>query len=228
MPVHAQVKHSHSIVIGLLQLRDESALGMVFSGIQLEYRYGLHWTINEHKIIYQSAIGLGIAFNRRMIGAQIHFSPVNVTWTMPFYENSGHTIRGGANFAINYNYQYYELNDGPIFWNTVIGLSPVIVCSYQWDNKRITAVLQNSLIGFTSRRQGYEPYFWSFDWRDFIINPHKNLKFGSFNNYNHTKVSFEFIPNIYLEHSFSYEFNYLGFFYGYRFDQINHNFLWGM
>jgi hypothetical protein len=45
-PLNAQVKHSHEVVLGSLQLKDEFNLGMVFSGVQLEYRYGAQWKIN--------------------------------------------------------------------------------------------------------------------------------------------------------------------------------------
>jgi len=228
VPLHSQVTHSHSIVIGFLQLKDELKLGMVFNGVQLEYRYGLHWKINDHEILYQPKLGVGIAFNRGMIGAQVHFAPVNVTWTMPIFDRDGHTIRGGVNFITDYNYRYSQLIDAPIFWNSIFGFSPVIKYSYQWDNKRINANLLNSLFGFTSRRDSYDPYDWSFTWRDFVINPHKDLRLGSFKNYNHTKISMEFVPNIDNIHSFVYEFDYLGFFYGYRFDRINHNLLWRM
>jgi len=228
IPLHSQVTHSHGIVVSFLQFKDEFSLGMVFNGVRLEYRYGLHWKINDHEILFQPKISAGAAFNRGMTGAQIYFSPVNITWTMPFFENNEHSINGGVNFIMDYNYQYTELNDGPIFWTSIFGFSPVIRYSYQWDNKRIYASLQNSLFGFTSRRQDYDPYEWVFTWRDFVINPHKDLKFGSFNDYNHTKVSLEFVPNIDKIHSLAYEFDYLGIFYGYRFDQINHNLLWRM
>ena len=227
-PLYGQVTHSHDIVLGFLQFRDEFGLPLVFNGIQLEYRYGLQWRINNHEILYQPKLGAGVAFNRGMIGGQIHIAPVDVSWTMPFYGRDGHTIRGGVNFVHDYNYQYTELNDGPLFWTAVIGLSPVIRYKYQWNNKRINANLQNSLIGFISHRQGYDPYVWSFTWKDFIVSPHKDMKFGSFNNYNHTKVSLEFVPNINKMHSFAYEFEYLGIFYGYKFDRINHNLLWRM
>jgi hypothetical protein len=228
LPLHSQITHSHSIVLGFLQLKDEFGLGMVFNGVQLEYRYGLQWKINDHEILYQPKLGLGVAFNRGMLGAQMHIAPVNVTWTMPFYEKDRHSIKGGVNFITDYNYQWYELHDGPLFWNAEIGLAPTICYGYQWDDKRINAGLQNSLIGFTSRRQGYDPYFWMFTWKDFVVDPHKDLKFGSLNHYNHTKISLEFVPDIFKMHSFAYEFDYLGYFYGYRFDRINHNLLWRM
>jgi hypothetical protein len=225
-PIYSQVKQSHDIVFGFLQLKEEFGLGLVFNGGQLEYRYGLQWKINDHEILYQPKLGAGIGFNRGMMGERIHFAPIDVTWTMPFYESGGHTIRGGANFITDYNYQFYELLDAAIFWNAEIGISPAIRYSYQWDNKRISVGMQNSLIGFTSHRQGYDPYFWSFTWKDFVVNPHKDLKFGSFNNYNHTKVSLDIVPNISGKHSFAYEFDYSGIFYGNRFYRINHNLIW--
>jgi hypothetical protein len=161
-----------------------------------------------------------------MLGAQISIAPVNVTWTMPLFEQNGHTIRVGANFITDYNYRVYELHDLPIFWSAEIGISPVIQYGYQWDNRRINVRLQNSLFGFTSHRQGYDPYHWSFCWKCFVVEPNKNLKFGSFNRYNRTTVSFGFVPNIEKRHSIVYEFDYLGFYHGNRFQRINHNLIW--
>ena len=221
--------HSHSIVLGFLQLKDQSNLGMVFDGVQLEYRYGLHWAINEHEIIYQPKLGFGVGFNHELIAAQIPIAPISVTWTRPFYEQNGHTIRGGTNFATDYNYQVYvDFHGTNLFWTNEIGFSPVIRYSYQWDNKRINANWQNSLFGFTSHCQGYESHFRSTYPNDFFVKPHEELRFGSFNDYNHTTVSLEFVPNISKIHSFVYEFDYLGFFNGMQFHRINHNLLWRM
>jgi len=228
-PVFGQVSQSHSIVIGFIQLKDQSNLGMVFNGVQLEYRYGLQWEINDHVILYQPKLGLGVGFNHGLIAAQMNIAPINVTWTMPFYEQNRHTIRGGVNFITDYNYQVYvNYHSTNLFWTNEIGLSPIIRYSYQWDNKRINAALQNSLLGFTSHTKGYDTYFRSTYPRDFFVKPHENLNFGSFNNYDHTNVSLEFIPDIFKMHSFVYEFDYLGFFKGMQFHRINHNFLWRM
>jgi hypothetical protein len=222
----AQVKHSHEVVLGSLQLKDKYNLGMVFSGAQLEYRYGAHWKINVHEIMYQPQLGAGLAFKRGMTGRQIHIAPINLTWTMQFYEKNGHTVKGGANLVTDYNYHYYELNDGTLFWTAETGISPVIQYGYQWNKKYIRIGIKNSLFGFASHRQRYDPYIWMSSWKDFVVEPHKNLKFGSFNQYNHTIVSFEFVPNIVKKHSIVYEFDYLGFYNGNRFHRINHNIIW--
>jgi len=225
-PLIAQVRRSHEAALGSLQLKDENNLGMVFSGAQLEYRYGAQWKINLHEIIYQPQIGFGLGWNRGMIGGQIHIAPVNVKWTMLFYENSRHTVRGGANFITDYNYHLTQLNDGTLFWTAEIGVSPIIQYGYQWDNKRMNVCLQNSIFGFSSHRQGYESYKLLFTWKDFVVEPNKNLKFGSFNHYNHTMASLEFVPNISKKHSIVYELDYLGFYKGNRFHRINHNLIW--
>ena len=230
-PLHGQVKQSHSIVISLIQLKDGLNLGMVFNGIQLEYRYGLQWNVNDHEILYQPKLGFGVGFSRisGMECYQLHIAPINVTWTMPLYENYGHTIRVGANCITDYNYQLYEkLHDAPLFWTYEMGFSPVISYNYKWDNKMISVSLQNSLFGFTSHMQGYDPYFWQKTWKDFFVKPHEDMKFGSFNDYDHTNVSIVFVPNTDKIHSFIYEFDYFGLFYGNKFNRIYHNVLWRM
>ena len=229
---YAQVKQTHEFVVGSLQLKEGLNLGMVFSGFQLEYRYGVQWNIKNQKIAYQPKFGAGYSFHCGVLGqvmddVQIHIAPVNVTWTMPFFEKSKHTIKGGVNFMTDYNYQYYDgLHDSPLFWSTEIGFSPVLQYSYQWNNKLICVGLQNSLFGFTSHIQGYDPYFWQPTLKDFFVKPHTDLKFGSFNNYNHTTISLEFVPNTLKKHSFAYEFDYLGFYYGNKFSRISHNLIW--
>ena len=220
-------KRSHEFVVGNLQLKEEYNLGMVFSGVQLEYRYGFLWEINNHEILYQPKLGAGIVFSRGMSALQLpKIVPVNATWTMRFFEQNGHTIKGGANLITDYSYQWYPyLHSGRLFWMSEIGISPVVRYQYQWETKRIGVYVQNSLFGFTSHTQEYDPYWFSI-MDNWIAEPHKNMKFGSYNTYNHTIVSFEFVPNTSKKYSFLYEFDYFGFFYGMKISRLNHNLVW--
>jgi len=228
-PIYGQVKQSHTIAPGFLQLKEQANLRMVFSGAQLEYRYGLMWIIQEHEITYQPELGFGVGFNRGMFGVQLMFSPINVSWIMPFYDQNGHSIRGGINLAADYSYQIYQpLQSGHLFWASEVGISPIINYNYQWDNKRIGINIQNSLFGFTSHKQEFDPYWISWEFREFAVTPHENMKFGSSNNYNHTNISIGFTPKIDKRHSFIYEFDYFGLFYGVQFRRLNHNLMWGM
>jgi len=229
-PIHGQVKQSHSIVLGFLQLKDQANLGMVFKGAQFEYRYGLTWTIQEHEITYQPKLGLGVVANRGMYyAAQLKFAPVNISWTMPFYDQNGHAIRGGANFATDYSWQVYQpLHGGHLFWASEIGFSPIIKYHYQWDNKRIGINFQNSLLGFTAHTQKFDPYWFSLHVKEWIVTPHENMQFGTFNKYNHTNIAIDFTPNMDKIHSLVYEFDYFGAYHGVQFRRLNHNLIWKM
>jgi hypothetical protein len=232
-PLYSQVKQSHSIVLGFLQLKDELNLGMVFNGIALEYRYGLLWKIHDNEILYQPKLSFGAAFSHGMTGVRIKIAPVNVTWTRPFFQSGEHTITGGVNFLTDYNFQAYPYLHIPhLFWTSEIGLSPVLRYNYQWDSRRIGIGVQNSLLGFTSHTQGYDPVFCSSDYpldiKSYFVKPHENMQFGSFNKYNHTNISLEFVPDILKIHSLAYEFDYFASFYGSQFRQLNHNVIWRM
>jgi hypothetical protein len=226
-PLYGQIKQTHIIVISFLQLKDDFNLGMVFNGVQPEYRYGISWKIGESELLYQPKIAFGAAFSRGMTGYQINFAPVNVSWVIPFYNRDGHTLKAGTNFAANYSYQMYpDLHSGHLFRSGEIGLSPRFEYQYQWNQKRIAVSAQNSLLGFVSHTQKNDPYFYSFNASDFFIRPHEDMKFGSFNNYDHTVISVEFAPDIRKIHSFLWELDYFGSFYGTQFQRLNHSLIW--
>ena len=226
--LEAQVRHSHEVVLGSLQVKEQRNSGMVFSGVQIEYRYGALWNINKYEVFYQPRLGAGIGFSRGMMGLQLpKIAPINLTWTMRFYEQNGHTIKAGANLIADYSYQLYPyLQMGHLFYASEIGVSPVFRYNYQWKNRRIGGYLQNSLFGFTAHSQKYDSYWFSFKAKEWLAEPHKNLKFGSFDKYNHTTVSFEFVPNSEKKHSILYEFDYFTSYYGMKFSRLNHNLIW--
>jgi len=228
-PLYGQTKQTHSVIISFLQLKDDFNLGMVFNGIQLEYRYGIAWKIGESELVYQPKLAFGAGFNRGMTGFQVGIAPVNVSWVAPFFNEGGHTLKAGANFAMDYAYQMYpDLHGGHLFWMSEIGLSPRLEYSYRWDKKHVGVYLQNSLLGFVSHTQKNDPYFYSFKAGDFFLRPHENMKFGSFNNYDHTRLSVEFTPNTGKIHSFLYEFDYMGSYYETKFERLNHSLMWRM
>jgi len=195
--LYAQVRHSHEIVLGNLQIKDRYNVGMVFNGVQLEYRYGALWTINKHEILYQPKLGFGAVFNRKILGLQLpKFAPVNLTWAIRFYEQNGHIIKAGANLITDYSYQLYpDLQTGHLFWSSEIGISPVMQYTYQWGSKRIGVYAQNSLLGFTSHKPEYNSYWFSLKAKEWFVEPHKNMKFGSYDKYKmltriHTYIHF--------------------------------------
>jgi hypothetical protein len=228
-PLYAQIKQSHSIILSFLQVKEKFNMGMVFNGVQLQYVYGIAWKIGESELTYQPGLTFGMAWSHEMTGYKIGISPVNISYEIPVFQNNEHTLKAGANLAGNYYYQLYpDLHGGHLFWASEIGLSPILKYQYQFNNSRLVCALQNSLLGFVSHTEKNDPYFYSFKAGDFFIRPHENMQFGSFNNYDHTKLSLEFIPNIEKTHSFMYEFDYLGIWHNAKYQQLNHSLIWRM
>jgi hypothetical protein len=228
-PLYSQIKQSHSIILGFLQIKEEFNRGMVFNGIQLQYVYGITRKIGGSELTYQPGLIFGMAWSREMTGYKTGVSPVNISYEIFIFQNNGHTLKAGANLAGNYYYQMYPgLHGGHLFWASEIGLSPLLKYQYQFNNSRLVCSLQNSLLGFVSHTEKNGPYFYSFGAGDFFIRPHEDMKFGSFNNYDHTKLSLEFIPNTEKTHSFLYAFDYLGIWYHTKYQQLDHSLVWRM
>jgi hypothetical protein len=126
-PLYSQTKQSHSIILSFLQVKEESNIGMVFNGIQLQYIYGIAWKIGDSELTYQPGLTFGIAWSHEMTGYKIGISPVNISYEISIFQNTEHTLKAGANLAGNYYYQMYpDLHGGHLFWASEIGLSPIL------------------------------------------------------------------------------------------------------
>jgi hypothetical protein len=199
----AQYKNEISVYTGFLQLKDELNQGMVYNGPQIGFQYQRNWFLKEWELHYNPKIAAGVPFNRGMTAATINFVPIDFSGIKTVYQKNNHDFRLGLNFVTNYSYQVYsEQHSAQLFWYGEIGIAPCIEYGYQWNQKRIKVFLQNSVAGFVSRTEEIRPYFYSFKISDFFTQPNQNMQFGSFDKYNHTTISAEYIPDISRKHSF--------------------------
>ncbi|MDR2084620.1 MAG: hypothetical protein LBP67_06470 [Bacteroidales bacterium] len=223
----AQNGNEFSIASGFLQLKEEFNQGMVFDGVQFDFQYKKSWSFSKFEISYQPEVAIGVSFDRKMTAVNFDLSPVNVTFVATVFERNAHELKVGGNFATNYNYQAYpDLHSGHLFWFTEIGLSPQIEYSYKWKNQLVNVLFTNSLLGFVSRPEKNDPYFYSLKFVDFIKFAHQDLKFGSFDKYNHTQISITYIPNISGKHSFALGADYEDVYFGVRFQKLIYYLRW--
>jgi len=223
----AQNKNEISVYAGFLQLKEELNQSMVYNGPQMGFHYQRNIFFEKWELRYNPKIALGIPFNRGMLGVNINFVPVDFSGIVPVYKNGRHSLKAGLNFATNYNYQaYHEQSSAHLFWFGEIGIAPCIEYDYQWNKSRIKIFLQNSVAGFVSRTKEVTPYFYSFSFSDFFVQPHKDMKFGSFDKYNHTNASVEYVPNVSKGHSFAFGVAYIDSYFGNRFQSLNYYLQW--
>ena len=223
----AQHKNEISVYVGFLQLKEELNQSMVYNGPQIGFHYQRNIFFEKWELRYKPKIALGVPFNRGMLGVNINFVPIDFSGLTPVYKNEQHNLKVGLNFATNYSYQAYpEQSSAHLFWHGEIGIAPCLEYDYQWNNSRITLFLQNSVAGFVSRTKEVTPYFYSFKFADFFTQPHKNMKFGSFDKYNHTNASVTYTPNNSKGHSFALDVEYIDSYFDNRFQSLNYYLQW--
>jgi hypothetical protein len=155
--------------------------------------------------------------------------PINVTGIAPVLKKEKHTLRVGANFITNYGYQFYPKQLGAFFfWFSEIGIAPCIEYECQWKQSKIKLFLQNSIAGFVSHKESNPHYFYSATFSDFVVNPHRNMKFGSFDKYEHLNASIEYVPKVSKKHSAVLGLEYMTCYYNTRFQSLNYYLQWKM
>jgi len=226
-PLLSQNKNEINLSAGFIQIKDDFNQGMVFNGTQINFQYRHLWDLSVVELTYNPKIALGIAFNRGMIAVNINFVPVDISCLKTIYESNRHSVKAGLNFATNYSYQSYpDLQNAHLFWFGEIGFSPEIQYKYQWDGRGVKISLQNSVLGFVSRNTSNDPYFYSLKFSDFIVRPHKHMKFGSFDKYNHTKFRIEYLPDVSKTNSFGFCLEYIEAYFNIHFQSLNYSLQW--
>jgi len=223
----AQYKNEISVYTGLLQLKEELNQNMVYNGPQIGFHYQRNWFFEKWDLRYKPEIALGVPFNRGMKGVNIRFVPIDVSGIVPVYKNEKHTVKVGLNFATDYNYQAYpDQHSGHLFWYGEIGIAPCAEYDYQWNQSKIKVSIQNSIAGFISHTESITPYFYSLKFSDFFILPYKNMKFGSFDKYEHLNASIEYVPNISKKHSVVLSIEYMSSYFNNHFQSLNYFLQW--
>jgi len=225
--IFAQKQNEIALSLGTAQIKDNFNNGIVFTGAQISFDYQYSYVFSTIELAYNPKIALGIPFSRGMIAVNLNFVPIDISAYKPILKSDKHIVKIGVNFATNYGYQSYAgLHAARLFWVGEIGIAPAIQYAHQWKQSRIEINVQNSVLGFVSHTERYAPYFYSLKFSDFFVRPHQNMKFGSFDKYNHTKIVIGYNPNISKQNTFGFGAEYLGVYFNTRFQNLNYTLLW--
>jgi len=223
----SQKQNEITISLESVQLKDKFNQGIVFTGPQIRFGYQYNYTFSKVEIAYNPKVAVGIPLSRGMMAVNLNFTPIDVSCFGFVVKSDKHIVKIGVNFATNYGYQSYaDLHAARLFWVGEIGIAPAIQYAYQWKQSRIEINVQNSILGFVSHTERYDPYFYSLKFSDFFVRPHQNMKFGSFDKYNHTKIVIGYNPNISKKNTFGFGVEYLDTYFNTRFQNLNYTLLW--
>lgn len=207
--------HSLSLRIQSSQFKDEFNYGLVFRGLNLVVRYS-YQKISENKSFrYVPELGFGIDYNKGGgTGVALMIKPVDLFYGYAIQDNDKIQIRIGGYLSTVYNWELYpELQSGHMFWFSSLEAGPQIIMHLPLAGRKIIVTFRNSVAGFTSRPEmSTEEYFYSLRFSDFISNALSNLKFGSYNLFNHTNFEIGLVPVKDKRLSLAYEFEYFGYY----------------
>jgi len=221
--------HFVSFKTQFFQIKDAFNYGLVYSGVNLVGKYSFILSSEKNTFSYNPDLAFGVNFNKGIAMAW-HFRPVDLFYGWKVNKEKSKPLTIGPYFATNYNWQLYPyLQSGHMFWFSSIEIGPRFIFTTPIKNKLFKFTFSNSLIGWASRPEpGTETYFYSLKFSDFFNNAHSNMKFGSFDLFNHTNFEIELVNTKGKRLSFAYEFEYFGYYDDPRLSYMAHsiNLIW--
>lgn len=222
-----RLRHDLTVRAAFLSVKDAFNGGMVFNGPWVAVRYDLQWTVGRFDFSYCPELALGVPFSRGMAAVALQVVPVDIAFGAPVYQSDGHRLALGGEVTARYRYHIYpDLQNAHLFYFGEIGLAFRFCYDYRWEKGRIGLRWVNSLLGFTSRPDVNEPYFYALDADAFIGEPHRHLRFGSFDRYDRTFVQVEYELAGLGGHTFGLSVEYIGRFTDCRYQTLITGLIW--
>lgn len=213
-----------SVSIGAEQVKERFNYGLVFTGptAEAEYRH----TIDYDRLTagYAAALRLAAPFSRGMEAYDVALTPFRAE---AMFRVAGR-LRIGPVVEAAYRWQMYpELQNAHLFSEGEIGLKLAARYSTAVRRCRIDLTVENSIVGFVSHTDRNEPYFYSLRAADFLVEPWRGLRFGSFGRYNHTSASVLFSASKRpSKHRFGVEVDFFSISGAGSFQSLNYHLKW--
>ncbi len=208
--------HAITFKTQFIQIKDEFNYGLAYSGINLVAAYSYSKFGDKSLIEYTPEIAFGGIFNKGA-GFAWRFKPIDLYYGRKLKSNP---LTIGAYFAADYQWQQYsELQGGRLFWFSTIEVGPKLVFEFPYKAHLLNVSFSNSVAGFSSRPlPSTESHYYAFSFSEFVSVAHQNIKFGSIDLFNRTKIGFDFKHASWKRFSIAYSFEYLGY---YKEPQLN-------
>ena len=206
-------KHAIALKTQFIQIKDDFNYGLVYNGLNLAVEYSFTRSAFNKTFMYSPALGFGPTFNKG-VGLFWYFKPIDVFYGFKINSSDTRPFSLGAYFAIDHKWQQYPyLQGGHLFWFSSIEIGPKFSYQFPVKKSRLIISFSNSIAGWNSRPvPSTETYYYSFSFSDFFTSAYSNIKFGSFNLFNHTRLKVEFLRQEDNRLSFAYEFEYYAYF----------------
>jgi len=226
MTVRAQEKTNTSnsyLVAGIKQIKESANFGLVFNGPQ--FIYGHYWESSKNNRIFsiENEIGVCIPFSKGIPAWDIYFKPAELSYL--FRSSGKNSFAVGPLVKFEYNYTLYpQLQSAFDYWFTNFSLGINSRYNFTVAGQSLSSRLKFTLLGFTSRQpESRNPYFYDIGFKYAVMHPNSDLEFSALNKYNSTNFELSWKPKPGSSVSWSYCFNYSGYFEAPEISIVSHN-----
>lgn len=206
------------------QVKDDFNYGLVFRGMDITLGYAFIKSSDQAMITYQGSFAFGKNYNSG-VGEYWSIKPLDSYYGYRTRISRKKSLYAGPFIALQYRWHFYpDLQSGHMFWFTTMEAGPRLIFEMPCKSGNIRITLSNSLAGWASRPVPMtETTFYSLKFREFADNGNSNLRFGSFNRFNHTEFEAGLARKKGKRSSLSYVFEYLGYYCEPAIIMINHS-----
>lgn len=206
------------------EVKEDANFGLVFRGAGISY--GMRWENKTDKklLFIEYDLGVKFMFSRGIPGIGFYLKPIEVS-QMFGVSLKGKRLYFGPFFKAEYNYFLYpDLQAGFDYWLSHFSIGPNLSYSFGCKNSLITLNAGTTILGLTSRQPFIRnPYYYDLGFKHALKHLHQDIRFGSFNRFNSTRIELLWQPNPEKEFGLGYALNFTGYYRAPVFAQFCHS-----
>jgi len=199
---------------GYKQINESANFGLIFSGPDLNY--GMVWkSVNEKRYFsFEYELGAAILFSKKIPALDFYLKPIDLAYLLKI-PLEGESLYLGPIMKMEYDYELYpDLQSGFDYWFTNLSFGIGALYDFNYKNISFRIKLNSSLAGYISRQEAYrDPYFYDIGFKYALKHLHHDLYFGSFDDYNVSRVEILCKPKNNSRLTFGYFLKYSGYYH---------------
>lgn len=204
-------KNTFSLSLGYRSMQETLNQSFVFRGTSVAVDYG-RLLLNDSivRLKYAPEISFAGMWSHRMSAFSLACRPLDFACTAAVWRSPLGECRLGGCLWTCYDWRLYpSQHASQLFAYGELALALEAELEGSFAGHALLLRVRNSLLGFTSLTDTYQDWFYSFSFRDFVVEPHRHLRFGSFERFTHTEAALQWTPSRLSEHTFALEMSYV-------------------
>ena len=200
-----------SVGTGYSSFKDDLATKLLYQGFDLHGKYASRCIDSVSEFEWSVLFSPRVEFSHDMVAIEVLFNPLNIGYMAEVVRDDWSLFIGPGISGNYYMYINPFLNSGHFYWYTHYDLELRLASYFNVNDEKIRTALNTSVLSLASRPDPLPaPYFYNWNFFDFIADAHSNMVVGSLNTVQHVELTLEWLSvfeggNPTLSYVFTYD-----------------------